>query len=267
MKIIWLPVILIFRINQLLAQDINSGARIASLANTGVALQDVWSMQANQAGISALKTPVASISYLSNYIGSEISTQSAIFVYPFKSQAFGFGVQSYGFSAYKENRFSFSYARNFNNLIFAALNFNIHQLEIHKYGNSASYSVEAGLQYKPTDKLIVGVHVSNLSKSTYDSQVNAELPFFLDFGSSCMFSDKVTYSIAIVLSDKREPDFRNGLEYKIGDQIALRGGISIKPFKHYAGVGYSWKSFMIDGALSSHPILGYSPNVSLGYVF
>ncbi|WP_139125806.1 PorV/PorQ family protein [Arcticibacter eurypsychrophilus] len=267
MKMLWLSVILILSTKGLFAQNMNAGARITAMGQTGVALQEVWSIQSNQAGLASLHKPIAAISYLSSIQGTEISTQSIVFAYPYRHQTFGWSMQSFGFSAYKERRFGFAYACNFNDVLYASLNFNYHQLSIAGYGNAGTYSLEAGLQFKPSENLIIGAHVVNPSASSYDTSVDDVLPVFAEAGSSYMFSDKVLISTALVVSSKRIADFRTGLEYSVIPQLAFRGGISTRPFKQYAGFGYAIDHLCIDGAISSHPALGYSPQISLAYEF
>lgn len=264
---LWLSVILILSTKGLFAQNINAGARITAMGQTGVGLQDVWSLQSNQAGLASLSKPIAAISYLNTIQGTEISTQSVVFAYPYRHQTFGWSMQSFGFSAYKERRFGLAYARNFNDVIYASLNFNYHQMIIPAYGNAGTYSIEAGIQFKPSENLIIGTHIVNPSSSIYDTAVGAVLPVFVEAGSSYVFSDKVLISTALVVSSKRMAGFRTGIEYSVVPQLAFRGGISTHPFKHYAGFGYIINHLCIDGALSSHAALGYSPQISIAYEF
>src|SRR5688572_14951137 len=95
------------------SQDINQGPRFTSLGNTGVALQDIWSLQSNQAGLAAIERPTAAIAYQSNYLGTDISTQTALFAYPYKRNIFGISVQNYGVSAYSEQRIGLCYSKRF----------------------------------------------------------------------------------------------------------------------------------------------------------
>jgi hypothetical protein len=62
-------------------------------------------------------------------------------------------------------------------------------------------------------------------------------------------------------------DFKAGVEYKLIKIVALRGGISVNPFKQFAGFGINYKKVLVDFAVASHPVLGYSPQIALGYEF
>ena len=62
-------------------------------------------------------------------------------------------------------------------------------------------------------------------------------------------------------------DNKVGLEYQVVDQLSLRGGLSSNPFRHYGGFGLAYHKLKMDFAVTSQPILGYSPQVALSYDF
>ncbi|WP_207428821.1 hypothetical protein [Pedobacter sp. SYSU D00535] len=251
----------------LYAQEINAGPRLTSLGNTGVALHDVWSLHANQAGITGLLKPTVAGAYKSSYINSEVSTQSLVLVYPVKSNVFGIGIQNYGFSKYAEQRFSATYAKQFGKSVALALNYNFHQLSVPQYGNTRTFSVEAGLQYQAGRSLLLGAHISNPNQSKFDSEIDAPIPVMLQFGASYQFSKGLLLSSAISQELNSVTDFKVGLEYAPASAFAFRGGLNVNPFMQFGGFGYKLKGFCFDAAVSVHPALGYAPQIALGYEF
>jgi len=249
------------------AQEINTGARITALGNTGVSIQDVWSMQANQAGIAAIENAQASISYQNNYLHTDLSTKSAVAVLPFKKNVLGLSFQNYGVSAYSEQRIGLAYAKRFGKTFFAAINLNAHQVRITQYGSAQTFSAEAGIQFKPFPKILIGSHIANPNKSSYNKQVDAKIPTLLQIGASYLVSDKVTFSSELVKDLDWLTDARFGLEYNMMGWLSLRGGFNVNPFRQFAGVGTKYQKIRLDIASSSHPVLGYSPQMSLGYEF
>lgn len=249
------------------SQEINLGPRATALGNTGVALQGVWSLQSNQAGMAALKSPVASISYQNNFINPELRTQSAVAAWPIKRNTLGLSMQSYGFSAYSEQKIGFAYARSFGNTVSASLNVNVHQVKIAQYGNAKTYSVDAGLQYQAFEKLLIGTHVSNPYRSSYDKDVDAFIPVCIEFGAAYKFSDKVLINTGVIKTLNALTDFRFGLEYSILNVLAFRGGISLSSFREFAGFGYQYQNINVDAAVSADPHLGYFPQLALSYEF
>lgn len=251
----------------LFSQDINLGPRATALGNTGVALQDVWSLQSNQAGLTTLKRAVASISYRNSFLNPDLNTQSAIIAIPTKKGVFGLSLQTYGFSAYSEQKVGFSYAKAFGKSVSTSLNFNIHQVKIQQYGSAKTFSVDAGIQYKPSDKLILGTHISNPYQASYNREVDAMVPLSIEFGMAYTFSDKLLMNTGVVKSLNSETDIRLGLEYSLLNCLALRGGLALKTFRQFAGFGYSLEKLRIDAAVTADANLGYSPQLALSYEF
>ncbi|MXV52216.1 hypothetical protein GS399_14655 [Pedobacter sp. HMF7647] len=247
--------------------QVNTGPRLTGLANASVAMQDVWSMQSNQAGILQSKKPIISAAYLQNYASTDVATKSAVMAVPFMDRnAAGVSFQSFGFSAYKEQKIGLCYARSFGGKLNMALNFNYHQLSISSYGNESTYSVDAGLQYFINDDLIIGSHVSNLSKSGY-SKFGSFIPTVFELGVAWRTAGKVLLSAEVMKTLDSSADVRAGLEYALADWFSLRGGISANPFMQYAGFGFDYHGFRLDSAVSSHPDLGYLPQIGLTYAF
>ncbi|MGB4774894.1 MAG: hypothetical protein WBP45_06970 [Daejeonella sp.] len=251
-----------------LRAQINSGARFVSMAESGVSLQDVWSLTQNQAGLASLIRPALALAYEKRFIESELSTQTAIFALPYKHNVFGISFQQYGFSAYKEQKAGFTYARKFGNTLYTALNFNYHQIKITNYGSAQTYSLEAGIQYQFSKNLVFGTHISNPINNQFDqAAVGSTIPVNLQFGASYLFSDKVLIATAFEKTLNSNTDYKIGAEYNLIQWLCLRGGFSANPFKQYAGFGLNYSQFKLDMATSSHPVLGYSPQIAISYEF
>lgn len=58
-----------------------------------------------------------------------------------------------------------------------------------------------------------------------------------------------------------------GIDYRIIDLLSLRGGLSAKPFKQYAGFGLNYKKLLLDMATTYDANLGYAPQIAVGYAF
>lgn len=237
------------------------------MGSSGAAVQDVWSLQSNQAGIAGLRKPIASVAFQSQYLNPDLSTKSAVAVVPYKTNAFGLSFQSYGFSAYNEQKASFSFAKAFGDKILAALTFNYHQTKIAQYGNANAFSFEAGAQYQLIEGLLLGIHVANPTRSVYSNQLNVIIPAVFEAGAAYEFSDKLLLSTAFQKTLDQNTDFKAGLEYKAINWLAFRGGVSANPFRQYAGFGMLYKDIRVDVAVASHPTLGISPQLALSYEF
>jgi hypothetical protein len=264
MKYIWI-ILFLFSFNA--SAQVNTGARFSALASTGVSLHDVWSMQQNQAGLASITKVTAALAIEKPFVGYDLSTHSAIIIIPVKKNVFGISFQRYGFSSYAEQRTAFSYARSFGERFYAALNFNYHILKIQAYGSTQTYSVEAGVQYRVNPRLSIGAHMANPTRSRFDTDLNSAIPSRLQVGGSFQFSDKVLMAVAVEKVLGNTVDNKVGLEYQVVNLLSLRGGLSSNPFRHYAGFGLAYQKLKMDFAVTSQPILGYSPQVALSYDF
>lgn len=247
--------------------QISPGPRSLSMGSAGVVLKDVWSLQHNSAGIAGILRPIFALGYERHFSDQDLSTQKAVFAIPFKQHVFGLSFQRYGFSEYSEQTAGIAYSRNFSGSLALSIALKYHQLSITKYGLVNAVSVDVGLQYQLNERLWIGTHISNPSSSRYQDLSDSTIPVSLSFGVSFEFSDKVLIISDIQKTLNATINTKLGIEYRLINWFALRGGMSANPFKQYAGFGLNHQRFAIDVAISSHPNLSYSPNLAFSYEF
>ncbi|MFC5284721.1 hypothetical protein [Pedobacter alpinus] len=245
----------------------NYGPKITALGNAGVAIQDVWSAKKNQAGLAGITKPTISAGYENRFGVKELSTQAAVFALPVKSYTIGAAFQSYGVDSYNEVKTGLSLAKSFGPDLLLAVGLNYHQINITNYGNANSFSVDIGVQYRVLPKLWLASHISNPNQSKYGDNTDQKIPAHIQFGGNYIFSDQLSITSEIEKVLGNDADFKTGVEYKVVKFVALRGGVSVNPFKQFVGFGVNYQKVVIDFAVASHPVLGYSPQISLGYEF
>ena len=265
MKIILL--FIIFSVSKLCAQP-NSGARFAALADATAAMGDIWSLNANQAGLLDVKAPVLGINYFQPFRGQKINSQTAVLALPIKHHILGLGFYRYGFETYKEQELQLAYTRAFGPNFSAALALHWHQLNIEQYGHSGTYSIDVGMQYRLKPALRLGAHISNLSNNAFDRELSyAAIPLRMQLGAAYQPSDAVLLAAAFEQISGKQPAFKLGLEYQLIPSISLRGGCRMLPFSASAGIGLNWKSIQLDLAYQSQGVLGYATQFGLTYAF
>lgn len=265
MKIWYVLLILLFP-NHLFAQN-NLGPRLTAMGNNGTSVPDVWALQANPSGITLLGKPKISLNYIKHLFSNEISTQALVAVIPFKNNFVGVSFQRYGFTEYNESKIGFAYAKKFGEKLSIALNGNYHQLKIANYGSSKGFSVDVGAMYQ-FKHFTFGAFVSNPSKQIFSNkEVVAKIPTSFNVGASYLASDKVLIATSISKTLNYSIDVSLGIDYKMMDLLSLRGGLSAKPFKQYAGFGLNYKKFLLDMATTYDANLGYAPQIAIGYEF
>lgn len=235
-----------------------TGARLTSMAHSAVALQDVWSIKHNQAGLCGIEKPIFALGATPNF-GDELYTQSFAAILPYRDMVFGLGIQRYGITEYNENTVGFTFARRFEN-IFIALHSNYHQLYIRNYSLIQNFSVEAGIQYRINQNWLLGFHIANLGGYMHSNA----MPVRTQIGTSYLFSENLLLAVTI---DKttQATNIRTGLEYNLNEWISLRGGLSTYPLKQFIGAGIRYNQFKLDIATDSHPVLGYTPQLAISY--
>jgi hypothetical protein len=243
------------------------GPKITSMGNAGVALQNVWSNNSNAAGLTAIQAPTFAAGYENRFSLNDLSAKSVVGVLPIKNYRLGASFQTYGNSSYSLSKTGVSLAKAFGKNFFTALTFNYHQVNIENYGNARAFSVEAGMQIEALPNFWIGAHLANPNQSKFEKNTEELIPAHLKFGAAFMMSNKLMISSEIEKVLDAQMDFKIGLEYRIIELLALRGGISANTFKQYAGFGLNHQKFEIDFAFSSHPVLGYSPQIAVAYAF
>lgn len=259
--------ILLLLFNLSLQAQMNPGPRAAALGTAGTALREAWSLQQNPAGICGVTGPVLSLGYEQYFPDMGLSTRSALFVFPFSRNAVGLSFERYGFSAYQEQNTGIAYAKRFGPSLSLAAGFRYHQLSIPGYGSAGAFSVEVGFQYAVTEYFTLASHVYNPGRSSYSGASGTDIPVKIAFGSTLRFSDKLLLASEIRASLDYPLDAALGLEYSMIGWFALRGGLAANPFKQYGGFGIRYDHISLDGAVSFHPRLGYSPQIALSYEF
>ena len=210
--------------------QVNPGPRIKALGSMGAAIQDIWSIHSNPAGIASITKFSISAAYEREHFNPDLSRQSAVIILPHRNNAFGLSFQNYGFSVYNEQRVGLAYAKNFGEKVFAALNFNYHLLTIEQYGKADGYSFELGLLYRIGDNFMIGAHIANPSDGGYNDASNAIIPVYMEFGASYRFTNKLLLNSGVKKYLNSSADLALGLEYNLAGWLAVRGGATVNPF-------------------------------------
>jgi hypothetical protein len=256
---------ILFLISVNASAQVNSGARFSGMASTGVSLSDVWSIHENQAGLASVKRFCLAVAFEKPFAGYDLSSESAAIILPVQNNILGLSIQQYGNAVYRHQKAGLSYAKNFGGQLLAAIGFNYHSLKIDNYGIAQTYSAHAGIQYKAGDKLSIGAHIATPGLRGFDKDIELPVRTRIQAGASYHFTEKLLLAMAVDKSSGERADVRTGMEYSIMQMLAIRGGFSANPFKQYGGFGLNYKSLSVDLSVSSQPVAGYSPQISLSY--
>ena len=248
--------------------QVNSGARFTAMANAGTAMEDVFSLGSNQAGITSLKYSKIAFEYREHFYSSNTRSLAALAVLPTKAGNLGLYADRYSFEkTLEEVRVGLTYARFFGPKLSLATTINYHRLFISESFAEKTLSFDLGFQYHLTEHWLWGIHLVNPVGLFINEAAAYQLPIKFRLGTSYMMSSQVLLAMESEYDWGQHYDFRLGLEYSILNWLKLRGGTSVNPFQYFAGAGLVFQRIQLDVASSFHPLLGISPQLSVSYGF
>ena len=266
-KIYLLFIILYFPFHLFASNDpMTGGARSLSLGSCSVTLADPYSILSNQAAM-AFEKEISFALYAENrFLQKELGYYSGGLTLPTKSGTFGLAINYSGFDLYNEKKIGLGYGRLFSKNISGSLQMDYLSTSISEYGSASALTFELGLLVKINKQLSTAAHLYNpvAVKSGFDDE---KIPTLFRLALSYEPSDKI-FMITEIAKDIDFPArFKAGIEYRIINELHLRGGIATNPSQYSLGVGINVQHLKIDLASSYHQILGFTPAFSLSYVF
>jgi hypothetical protein len=244
------------------------GAGPAGMANAYVMYSGIWSTYHNQAGLARLENMTTGFYFENRYGISELGVQSFAISAPFKSGNFGFSVTHFGYSEYNENKFGLAYAHRFGDKFSAGIQFDYFYLHLPAdYGNRGTFVVEAGFLAEPVDKLSLGVHVFNPTRTKIADFQDERIPTIMRAGLGYAFTENLNFCIETEKDLDQKARFKTGIEYVVINDLVLRAGIATNPNQNYFGIGYKLKNFTANMTFSTNPVLPMSTHMSIIYTF
>lgn len=244
------------------------GARAAALGHAFVGVDgEFWSLYHNPAGMAHVSDISAGIFFEQRFLVSELNFGSAGLIVPiFDKQALGLQINSFGFSAYQENRISLSYGiaafENFS--VGARINYNLFSVE--DLGDANAFFVDVGLMTRITPELTLGVSATNVNRVRVKTQtLQEDLPTRITAGLAYRPTEKVMLVADIQKEVDQEVSFRGGVEYAVLPSLYARIGMGNEPLTWSAGFGVLFGPLSMDVSLAHTERLGYTPTLSLSY--
>lgn len=249
-------------------ENFSIGARSSAMGNASVSLSDVWSAHHNQAGLGFERNVSAGVYYENRFLLKELALKGVVVSLPVKAGTFGLCVTNFGYSLYKENKYSLSFAKAFGDKLSIGVAMDYLTTKIAEgYGSKGLLAAEIGIQSKPIKGLTIGAHVFNPTRAKIAEYNNECLPTILRLGVDYNFSDKIILAVETEKDISQKAIFKAGLEYKAVKEFYLRLGIATNPTLSSFGFGLNLKNFKIDFSANYHQTLGVVPQLGLTYSF
>jgi hypothetical protein len=187
---------------------------------------------------------------------------------PVGSGVFGFELVRFGNELYNESKFGLAYSRKFGDYFAAGLQLDyLHKSLGNDYGKKGVATFEAGLMTKIKPDITLGMHVFNPIHTKLTKYADERIPAVMRIGAAWSFDKSIILSVEAEKETSFDPSLKLGLEYRIIDEVYVRGGLSSNPGQYTFGFGINLNRFTIDFASSVHNVLGFSPQFSAVYNF
>ena len=211
-----------------------------------------------------MKEISAGVSFENRFLISALSSRLAGFVLPTGGGSFGLSYRAFGYSQYNESVIGIAYGKKLAEKISAGIQLDYVSLQLPDiYGKKGFITFEAGVQAVPLENLTLGFHLFNPLRQDLTGYAGEMYNSNTSFGAQYTFSEKVTGMMEIYKESSYRPSFRSGIEYHVVKPVYIRAGMTTQPFQNSFGFGFEYKTFRIDLASLYHPVLGYTPSVSL----
>ena len=248
-----------------IAQD--NGARSSAMGDLKLGLSDLFSAVNNQSMLPEIQKFTVGINAHNQFLIKNLNTGSLAIALPIGKGTAAFNFTSYGYQLYRENKLGLSYAMAFSPAFSMGISLNYRSLRLGE-GLGMEYSLypDIGLNYKPIDKLNIGIQFQNLTLSTKIKQLDELWPVSGRFGLIYFINDKLLIGIQGNVYTDRPLEINSGLEYTFTDHFSFRFGYASQPNRVSFGIGFRLKLFQIDLASSYQTNIGFTPSINLIFI-
>ncbi len=242
--------------------------RSAGMANASITTVDLWSNFRNQAGLANIENPSGGFLYENRFGLYQVSTKALALAIPVNSGCFGINYSYFGYSEYNESKAGIGFGKKLADFLDIGIQLNyMHTYITENYGNRGNVTFEAGLLAKPVPDFTIGFHVFNPLHTSISKSINEHIPTIIRAGMGYTFNNKTFLTIETRKDMEQPSAFKFGGEHFLFDFLYIRTGIITNPVKYSFGFGMEYKGFYGDIGFISHPELGFSPRLSIYYIF
>ena len=244
------------------------GAVSGGVGGAQAALTSAWSPLYNPGLLPWQKTSSIAVGAENRFLTAGTHAQGLSGIFKLKRSAFGLGIVSHGYSAYRRSRVGLSYGLMLGNRVSAGVTIHYDALSLgNNYGSAGAVSATVGVSGKISESFTVGAYVFNPLRVSFSDNVDEYLPTVMAVGAAYTFSDKVMVLVDVEKDINFKPGLKLGIDYKPADILHVRGGFRTLPQSFTFGFGLDLPRFNADLAAWVHPVLGTSPMLSLQYDF
>ena len=260
--------VLLFEILNLYSiENYPAGARSLALSHSFISMPDVWATFHNQAGLAGFQSISSGVFYESKFQVDELSLIAGATILPVKGGVFGISFFQFGKGPFKENKIGLAFAKKISEILSAGIQLDYLSQTFPENERSKGFATfEGGIIFSPVKDLFLGAHVFNPILGGIESPAGKQkMPAVFRVGGHYNFDDTVLITFETEKNTDNPFLFKSGIEFSPVENLALRFGVSGKPIKYTAGIGYSTGKLTTDIGFSYHGNLGVTPSVSVQF--
>jgi len=247
------------------------GSRAAAISNTSVMYPDLWSVSHNQAGLGFYHHLAVGIHHENKFLVNQFNLHSVVFSLPTQTGTFGLNYSYFGYSEYNESKVGLGFGKALNKKFSAGLQFNYMNTYVaEETGNHGAMVIEGGILAKPFDHFLIGFHVFNPTGSRFSNLVDEErIPMIFRLGIGYEYRETLFIGFETEKDLELNPAFfKGGIEYWFIQHVCARTGVVVGDYVHHSfGLGFKMRNIQADVAFSHQQVLGYTPHLSIQYIF
>jgi len=241
-----------------------NGARSTAMGDLKLGLSDLFSAVNNQAMLPEIRAFSVGINVHNQFLIKNLNTGSLAIAIPVGKGTAAINFTTYGYQLYRENKLGLSYAMALSPAFSLGIGLNYHSLRLGEgLGMEYSFYPDIGLNYKPTDKLNIGIQFQNITLSTKVKQLDELWPVTGRLGLIYFINDKLLIGVQGNVYANNPFEINSGLEYTFSDHFSFRFGFASQPNRASLGIGFRLQLFQVDLASSYQADLGFTPSINL----
>ena len=245
----------------------NNGARSHAMGGLKLGLPDLFSAADNQAMLPEIRSISAGINIQNQYLIKNLNTGVLAIAIPIDKGTASLNFSTYGYQLYRQIKFGLSYGLALGPSFSMGVGMVYRSIQLGEgLGNEFALYPDIGLNYKPNEKLNIGIQFQNLTLSKKVKQLNELWPVAGRLGLVYHINEKVLIGVQGNVYADRPFEINSGLEYRLGKLFSFRFGFASQPTRASMGIGFLLQNFQIDLSSSYQPNLGFTPSINLIFI-
>ncbi len=239
----------------------SAGAGEAGMGSVCVMKTGFWPSFHNQALLAYNTSFTAGFNYENRFNLWELGTRTAGLAIPAGRASMGIIYSHFGYSDFRRSMLGLACGLPLGDNLSAGVQIDYFlENASGDYENHHAATFEAGVYFRPSEKVSVGIHVFNPVPNSLRKTI---MPSSIRAGAGIELSKVLFAGAEAEMSSGEKLILRTGFEYEVVKKLWIRGGFSSENASFTFGLGYLLRSLKIDLSFATHEKLGITSSVSL----